>query len=325
MKISKNVIVGLFQAVLLVVMAAKAQAEAPVNMALVPAGEFAMGRNGENADEKPVHSIQIVSFYMDKYAVTNKQFLEFAEDTGYVTQAEKDGYAWDFRPGQREFQSIPGANWRHPNGPESNIEDRMNHPVVCVNWEDASAFAKWAGKRLPTEAEWEYSARGGAKTHYAAKVAKHEVSEPVLGHLEGSGNSASPALHTNNENIVFIPANVWQGSFPNENTEEDGYYRTAPADAFEANNFGLYNMVGNTWEWCNDWYSSNYYALSPAENPKGPEGGEYRVARGGSWFCSSGYCGAYNTHYRGASPPAQAFSNVGFRCAKDPEIKESQK
>lgn len=263
-------------------------------MVLLPAGSYPMGYEHSHEDELPIHEVRLDAFYIDATEVTNRQFAHFVEATGFTTQAEKDGYAWCFVKGTDDFKAVDGANWRHPNGPDSSIKEIMDHPVVCVSWEDAAAYAKWAGKRLPTEAEWEYAARSLGKGHIAAAPGKSPDGTAVL-----------------------VRANIWQGTWPEENKLEDEYYYTAPVGSFPPNEIGIYDMTGNVWEWCADWYAADYYANSPTDNPPGPDTGEKRIARGGSWFCSEGYCSAYSSHYRGASPPAHAFNNVGFRCAKD--------
>ncbi len=294
-----------------------ALADSPKGMVRVPQGSFVMGYPGEYEDELPKHEVQLDAFYLDRSEVTNAEFQAFVDATGHVTEAEKKGYAWVFQSGVREFQRIDGASWRHPQGPDSDLSGKESHPVVCVAWMDAEAYAAWAGKRLPTEAEWEYAARAGKAMHFSADPGLHAGEHEAHGHLAHA--TASHAEGLDNKNIAFIKANVWQGEFPNENSEQDGFYYTAPVASFQANDFGLHDMVGNVWEWCQDWYGADYYSRSPGENPQGPDTGDKRVARGGSWFCSTSYCGAYNTHFRGASPPEEAFANVGFRCAMDIE------
>lgn len=303
----------------------------PAGMAIIPGGVFNMGMAGSNADEAPVHAVTIAPFLLDRYEVTNRQFAAFVEATGYVTQAERDGYAWGYLKGASDFQAVTGASWRHPEGPASSIEDRMDHPVVCVSWEDAAAYAKWAGKRLPTEAEWEYAARAGSEQHFKAAFnvvcapaantpATHEHSQADAAHdLSPSAKNHRLASdqHVSAANYNLVEANFWQGTWPADNQLLDGFYYTAPVGRFTPNAFGLYDVLGNVWEWTADWYAADYYQHSPAQNPTGAASGENRVARGGSWFCSPNYCGAYNTSFRGASPPNHAFNNVGFRCAAD--------
>ncbi len=266
-------------------------------MVLLEGGEFQMGFEGGEEDEQPVHTVLLDPFWLDRREVSNRQFAAFVEATGYVTQAEKDGYSWCFLPGGTDFEAVSGADWRHPEGPDSSIGDRMDHPVVHVSWQDASAYAGWAGRRLPSEAEWEYAARSGGKAHVSAS--------------EHAGSGPSPQA------IKQVSANVWQGKWPQSNLESDGYFLTAPGASFAANELGLFDMIGNVWEWCSDWYASDYYRLSPTRDPRGPSFGENRVSRGGSWFCNPDYCGAYSSHFRGASPPSHSFNNVGFRCAAD--------
>jgi formylglycine-generating enzyme required for sulfatase activity len=299
-------------------------------MVLIPGGVFKMGMAGSNVDEAPVHVVKIAPFLLDRYEVTNRQFAAFVEATGFVTQAERDGFAWGYLKGASDFQAVAGANWRRPEGPESSIADRMDHPVVCVSWEDAAAYARWAGKRLPTEAEWEYAARAGSELHFKAAFAGANLSAVDHQHHLSSdgGRDLSPSSKNHRlanqhppaaraEKYAYVPANFWQGVWPADNQLLDDYFYTAPVGQFEANAWKLHDMLGNVWEWTADWYAADYYQHSPAENPAGAESGENRVARGGSWFCSPNYCGAYNTSFRGASPPDHAFNNVGFRCAAD--------
>lgn len=299
-------------------------------MVLIPAGEFRMGNEDSFADESPRHTVRINSFYLDAHEVTNAQFAEFVEATGYVTQAERDGHCWAYFNGETDWQLASDTDWRHPQGPASSINDKMNHPVVCVTWEDASAYARWAGKRLPTEAEWEYAARASDPGHYTAQTAPggHDHSRMSGGSHVAAASDRSPSSRSHSSgtqhhasashtNLTTVEANIWQGHWPEHNALSDGFYYTAPAGSFAGNEWGVYDMIGNVWEWTADWYGPSYYAVSPISDPQGPTAGQNRVARGGSWFCSPNYCGAYSTHYRGASPPDHAFNNVGFRCAMD--------
>jgi formylglycine-generating enzyme required for sulfatase activity len=302
----------------------------PDGMVLISGGVFQMGMSDSYTDEAPVHTVKLTSFLLDRYEVTNRQFVAFVEATGYITQAMRDGYAWGFLKGASDFQKVSGANWRHPKGHDSNIEDRMDHPVVCVSWQDANEYAQWTGKRLPTEAEWEYAARAGSIHHFKAAFNQlKSLASDVHHHMNVSKTqdpSPSAKAHhhssehqtvTDDKNYVLVSANFWQGSWSADNQLADGYYYTAPVGRFTPNEWELYDMLGNVWEWTADWYSSDYYQHSPPQHPAGPANGENRVARGGSWFCSADYCGAYNTSFRGASPANHAFNNVGFRCAAD--------
>jgi sulfatase modifying factor 1 len=197
---------------------------------------------------------------------------------------------------------VPGADWKHPEGPGSSIEGKDDHPVVQICWEDAAAYAKWAGKRLPTEAEWERAARGG---------------------LEGQPFVWGETLQPDGKSW---PANIWQGHFPDQNTAEDGFPRTAPVKSFSPNGLGLYDMAGNVWEWCSDWYRPDSYAYTPPFNPTGPgesfdpmePGVPKRVQRGGSFLCTDQYCTRYRPGARGKGEPRSAASHVGFRCARSP-------
>jgi len=285
-------------------------------MVFIEGGDFLMGtesKEGFPADgEGPVRETQIDSFYIDQAAVTNEQFKEFVKKTGYKTEAER--YDWSFvfqnflpkrilknsppsPPDTTWWKGIEGARWDRPEGPGSHIRTRMNHPVVHVSWNDAMAYCKWTGKRLPTEAEWEYAARGGLK----------QKRYPW-------GNELTP----NGEHRC----NIWQGSYPDHNTEEDGYASTAPAAAFPPNGYGLFNVSGNVWEWCRDWFSASYPLLRMKDNPEGPGQGNTKVIRGGSYLCHHSYCNRYRVAARTANTPDSSTGNMGFRCVKDHAIKD---
>ena len=279
------------------------------DMVYISGGTFMMGYELGQVDELPLHEVALEPFLLDRHEVTNREFSRFVEATGYITRAENDGYCWAFLKGSNNFQKAAGANWRHPQGPDSKLEGRLDHPVVCVSWHDAAAYAAWAGKRLPTEAEWEYAARAGAEIHSIANT-------------DSENNLLQPISTTINDREI-VAANVWQGSWPEDNRLSDGFYYTSPVGQFNPNDFGLHDMIGNVWEWTSDWYAYDYYTVSPPFDPTGPEAGENRVARGGSWFCSPGYCGAYSSNFRGASPPDNTFNNVGFRCAADMEFEQN--
>ena len=286
-------------------------------MTRIEAGNYRIGYEGPGAwvsdGEGPVRGINLDAYWLDQTAVTNAQFAEFVENTGYVTESEKFGWAYVFI-GQlsnskqrklRELQTvqglqwwyaIEGAHWRKPEGAGSTIKKRMDHPVVSVSWNDAHAYATWAGKRLPTEAEWEIAARGpdNVQTMY-----------PWGTELEPEGKHR---------------CNVWQGDFPNNNTAADGYAWTAPVTAYRKMDGGFYNLVGNVWEWCADWFSPTWHV--PASdatriNPKGPARGESRVMKGGSFLCHESYCNRYRLGARTGNTPDSATTNLGFRCARD--------
>jgi formylglycine-generating enzyme required for sulfatase activity len=272
-------------------------------------GAFLMGSEGPDAyssdGEGPVHPVTVRPFSIETTAVTNGAFAAFVEATGHVTDAERFGWSFVFAgllpddfPDTRGVARAPwwrqvmGADWRHPEGPASDVGGRLDHPVLHVSWNDAQAFCEWAGKRLPTEAEWECAARGG---------------------LEGMSFPWGDEFVPDGEHRM----NVWQGTFPSENTLADGYYATAPVDAFPPNGYGLHNMTGNVWEWCADWYAPDYYRHSPPEDPAGPASGTDRVMRGGSYLCHESYCRRYRVAARSASAPDSSTGNVGFRCALD--------
>jgi formylglycine-generating enzyme required for sulfatase activity len=305
---------------------------APLNMVWIPGGEFAMGAlNSDNnhPEEGPAHIVQVKGFWMDTTEVTNEQFSRFVEATGYVTDAEKDFSAKDFpnappeslkggslifqlTEGVNPFQcgsdgSLPwwkfiaGATWRHPSGPGSDIKDKMNYPVICVTWKDAHAYAQWARKRLPTEAEWEFAARGGLQNK---KFVWGDEEKP---------------------NGKYM-ANYWQGKFPAKDKGEDGFTSIAPVKSFPPNGYGLYDMSGNVWEMCEDWYNPKFYEISPKDNPLGPAVGTYdpnatgfneHVMRGGSWLCDEGYCFRFRPSARSGIDGITSTNHAGFRCVAD--------
>jgi len=276
----------------------------------LPGGRFAMGDafdEGYAADgEGPVHEVHLRPFHLDATTVTNAQFAAFVRDTDHVTEAETLGLsavfhlavAADPRDVLHRVEEAPwwlavrGADWRHPDGRLSSATTRPNHPVVHVSWTDAAAYARWAGKRLPTEAEWEYAARGGlAARRYAW------------------GDELAPRGSWR--------CNIWQGDFPRSNSLEDGWLTTAPVKSYRPNGYGLWNMTGNVWEWCSDWFSPTYYRTSPVADPEGPRHGEQRVMRGGSFLCHESYCNRYRVAARSSNTPESASANLGFRCAND--------
>lgn len=306
-------------------------------MVLIPSGTLEMGGDNEQAsqDEFPKHKTKVASFMMDVHEVTNQQFSEFVKATGYLTVAER-ALDWEvlkkevppgtprppdslMQPGALVFvktrQPVPlddpsrwwqwtvGASWQHPLGPDSDLKGKMDHPVVQISWEDATAFAEWAGKRLPTEAEWEWAARGGEK-----------------GQIYPWGNED---VNTSGHKY----ANYWQGMFPFENTNKDGYLTTAPVKSFPPNGYGLYDMAGNVWEWCQDWYDATFYQQEAAQdkstngpkrsyNPMNPYS-PAKVMRGGSFLCNDDYCSGYRNARRMQSSPDTGLNHAGFRCAKD--------
>lgn len=299
-------------------------------MVLIPASTFRMGFAHGHPDEQAIHEVALSAYRIDRHEVTNDQFAAFVAATGHLTQAETEGAGWCYLKDESDFRFVAGASWRHPQGPGSTIEDRMDHPVVLVSWNDAAAYARWAGKRLPTEAEWEFAARGGSEHHFRARTAETGAREADLQHdahdhdaHRGHAPSAARAPHEKGHGAQsdsgehLVEANVWQGTWPYENRLDDSWFYTAPVTDGVPNTFGLTHVVGNVWEWTADWYAPDTYVASDKTNPVGPRSGDTRVARGGSWFCSDNYCGAFNTHYRGSSPPTHAFNNVGFRCASD--------
>ncbi len=316
----------------------------PAGMAWIPGGEFSLGCADPRSlpyggsdpmrDARPVHRVRVGGFWMDIHEVTNDEFGEFVEATGYLTVAEQPPQAEDF-PGAppenlvagsivftppreqvpvrdasgtahlRWWAYVPGASWRHPSGPASDLEGRGDEPVVHVAYEDAKAYAAWAGKRLPSEAEWECAARGG-----------------LAGATYPWGDEFRPG--------GTWMANTWQGRFPAEHTAEDGYAGIAPVGRYPANAYGIHDMSGNVWEWCSDWYRPDTYELDAArgivDDPRGPadshdpaEPGQIkRVQRGGSFLCSDQYCSRYIVGTRGKGEVSSATNHIGFRCVKAP-------
>lgn len=266
------------------------QSDVPKGMVLIQGGKFQMGSQDGMPDESPIHSVEIKPFLMDENEVTVAQFAEFVKQMGYITEAEKFGWSGVFDVEQEGWTKVDGANWRNPEGKNSTANP--DEPVCQISWNDAVAFAKWAGKRLPTEAEFEFAARGG-----------------LIQNKYSWGNDLRP----NGKPV----ANWWQGEFPTKNTIEDGFLRRANVKSFSPNGFGLYDMAGNVWEWTNDWYEERYYEKSPKENPQGAEKGKEKVIRGGSWMCSENYCSNYRVSGRSRSTPDTGLNNLGFRCVID--------
>jgi formylglycine-generating enzyme required for sulfatase activity len=262
---------------------------------------FAYDEDGEG----PVRSVRVDPFRIAACAVSNREFAEFVESTGYSTSAERYGSSFvfagllpdDFPPTRGVVEApwwrqVPDACWRRPEGGRSNLDDRADHPVVHVSWFDAFTYCQWSGLRLPTEAEWEYAARGG---------------------LEGMRFPWGNSLRPGGEHRM----NVWQGVFPGKNTLADGYLGTAPVGAFPPNAFGLHHMTGNVWEWTADRFSTTWHRDATRENPTGPPSGDRRALRGGSYLCHSSYCYRYRVSARMANTPDSCSGNIGFRLCAD--------
>ncbi len=314
----------------------------PKGMVWIPGGEFSMGSADPSidtaygghetmCDARPIHRVFVDGFWMDKTEVTNEQFAVFVKATGYRTIAEIAPTKEEFPTARKEnliagstvftptlnpvplnnmfqwWRYVKGADWKHPEGPNSDLKGHENYPVVQVAYPDAAAYAKWAGKRLPTEAEWEFAARGG-----------------LAGALYPWGNTLKP-------DGKFV-ANIYQGKFPVKDAGEDGFVGLAPVGRFPPNRYGLFDMAGNVWEWCNDWYRADYYEQLAAHhngvvrNPQGPETSwdpaepkeKKRVHRGGSFLCTDQYCTRYMLGTRGKGEVTTAASHLGFRCVQTP-------
>ena len=307
------------------------------SMKYIPGGTFMMGGDNDQAsdDEYPKHSVQVSGFWIDATEVTNAQFQKFTDATGYITTAEQkpdweelkksvppgtpkppdsvlEAASLVFRQTDREvdlhdynqwWNWVAGANWKHPHGPGSSIKGKENYPVVQVSWFDAMAYCKWAGKRLPAEAEWEFAARGG-----------------MINNIYPWGNE--------HINAGKPKANSWEGKFPYFNEMRDRYLIAAPVKSFTPNGYGLYDMAGNVWEWCSDWYDAGYYRIlanTTTQNPKGPAKSvdpedmytPKRSLRGGSFLCNDSYCSGYRVARRMKSSPDTGLEHTGFRCVKD--------
>ncbi len=317
----------------------EAPGPAPAGMSWIPGGAFQMGASKPQfPDEAPAHRVILDGFWIDQTEVTNAQFQEFVTATGYVTIAEKKPKREDFAGQVEDLASIPEenlvagsicynskfdpktlrkdhplwpyqvwkyvaeANWKQPEGPGSNLDGRGDHPVVHIAWDDAQAYCQWKGHRLPTEAEWEYAARGG----------RAEEEYPW-------GNERTPQGEWQH--------NIWQGEFPLKNEVQDGFLQTSPVKTFPPNGYGLYDVSGNVWEWCQDWYQPDYYSRSPLRNPTGPAFSTdplepnipKRVQRGGSFMCSDNYCLGYRVAARMKGDPSSGTFHAGFRTVLAPK------
>jgi len=273
---------------------------------LVPAGAFLMGdafNEGYPADgELPVHPVKLDSFRIDVTTVSNGMFARFVEATGYRTEAEEFGSSAVFHlllkaprtevlgvaAGALWWLNVRGADWAHPAGPDSHWSEVADHPVVHISHTDALAYCGWAGRRLPTEAEWEFAARGG-----------------LSGKRYAWGDELTPSEEHR--------CNIWQGTFPALDTAADGFRGTAPVKSFPPNGYGLHEVAGNVWEWCSDMFHPGYYGMSPIDNPQGPPAGSGRVMRGGSYLCHDSYCNRYRVAARTSNTPDSSSGNCGFR------------
>jgi len=284
-------------------------ADSEAGLTTIPAGRFPMGTDdprGYAADgEGPVHPVELGDYRIGVHAVTNAAFATFVDATGHRTTAEQFGSSFVFAgllpddfPPTRAVAAAPwwrevlGADWRHPEGPQSSVAGRTDHPVVHVSWYDAMAYCGWSGTRLPTEAEWERAARGGSDGHHY----------PWGDDLEPGGEHRM---------------NVFQGAFPSNDTGADGWVGTCPVGTFPANAFGLHETTGNVWEWCADWFDPGYYRVSLTTDPTGPPTGAAKVVRGGSYLCHASYCWRYRVDSRSGNTPDSSTGNMGFRVAAD--------
>jgi formylglycine-generating enzyme required for sulfatase activity len=289
------------------------QSASTTGMIRLEGGKFLWGNEDEEAwkedGEGPVVEAELDPFYLDETAVTNAQFAEFVHATGYQTDSERFGWSFVFKhqlPKSRQrklkgertvaglgwWYAVDGASWKKPEGPGSNLVKRMDHPVVHVSWNDAVAYCRWAGKRLPTEAEWEYGARAGL---VQKKYPWGDELKPNGRHL----------------------CNIWQGKFPEVNTGEDGFKWTCPVKSFPPNGFGFFEVSGNVWEWTTDWHSPTWRINGTRRNPDGPLTGTEKVQKGGSFLCHNSYCNRYRVGARSKNTPDTGTTNSGFRCARD--------
>jgi len=286
----------------------RANTGSTADMVRLDGGPFLMG--GDSPDvyasdgEGPVREVTLDPFYISKYPVTNEQFGEFVRRTGYVTEAQRWGWSFVFRNHVPEAQRGPAlsvtpwwvrvdqADWSNPEGPDSGVGDRPHHPVVQISWNDAQAYSQWAGVRLPTEAEWEYAARGGLV----------QKTFPWGDELMPGGR---------------YMCNIWQGEFPQRDLAEDGFDRPAPVDTYDPNGYGLYTLVGNVWEWCADYFDPVWHQTATRVNPVGPPNGTTRVMKGGSYLCHSSFCYRYRNAARTANTAESATGNIGFRVVRD--------
>jgi formylglycine-generating enzyme required for sulfatase activity len=270
----------------------------------VPAQVFAMGDahgDGKWADgEGPVHEVTVAAYSIDATSVTNADFARFVADTGFRTEAETFGFSAVFHlvvsappeavmgpaEGTPWWFGVYGADWQHPGGPDSDLAGLDDHPVVHVSWNDAQAYCSWAGRALPTEAQWECASRGGR-----------------AGRRYPWGDALDSPQH----------CNIWQGRFPVENTLDDGYLTTAPVHTFQPNDYGLWQTIGNVWEWCADWWDPRFYVTGPTQDPTGPARGQQRAMRGGSYLCHDSYCNRYRNAARSSNTPDSSMGNAGFR------------
>jgi len=258
-------------------------------------GNFAMGSPRPSFDDqRPVHRVALDSFWMDAALVTNRQFAVFVDQTQYQTTAQRRGKSLVFDRGIGGWREVVGANWQHPEEPDSSLVGRDDYPVVHVSWHDVTAYAAWAGKRLPTEAEFEFAARSGLS------------------------DGAYPWGRTRTPEGTYR-ANFWQGWFPENDRGQDGFLGVSPVKHFPPSRWGLYDMAGNVWCWCADWYAPDYYGQSLAKNPAGPKTGQDRVRRGGCWLSTANYGGALRVAYRDHAPSSETSNHTGFRCVRNVE------
>lgn len=285
-------------------------ADVASDMVSLPGGTFLMGTDYAHGfpldGEGPVRPVTLSPFAIDRSPVTNEEFAAFVDATGYRTEAEIFGWSfvfWSHIAAERFEElvedtvaaapwwcKVPGSFWRQPEGAGSDVRGRGRHPVVHVSWNDAQAYARWASKSLPSEAQWEYAARGGLEQQ-----------------LYPWGSDLTPGGEHR--------CNIWQGQFPVTDTGDDGYAGSCPVDSFPANGFGIYSVTGNVWEWCADWFHASFTAAS-AQDPEGPAGGQSKVMKGGSFLCHASYCNRYRVAARTANTPDSSASNIGFRCVK---------